>query len=130
MNRYVVDTHALFWYLIDSPQLGPRASEAFEEGARGEAEIYVPSIVLAELHFLNEKLGRPLDFLTEYERLRDSLQLIFVSLMSEDILDFDRDASVPEMHDRIIVGVARRMDAVCLSRDREIVQSETVATLW
>ena len=130
MNRYVVDTHALFWYLIDSPQLGPRASEAFEEGARGEAEIYVPSIVLAELHFLNEKLGRPLDFLTEYERLRDSLQLIFVSLMPEDILDFDRDASVPEMHDRIIVGVARRMDAVCLSRDREIVQSETVATLW
>ena len=130
MNRYVADTHALFWYLIDSPRLGSRASEAFEAGARGEAAIYISAIVLAELYFMNEKLGRPLDFSVEYNRLHESSQFIFVPLMPEDILDFDRDVSVPEMHDRIIIGVVRRMDAVCLSRDEEIVQSGMVPTIW
>ncbi len=77
MNRYVADTHALFWYLTASPRLGSAAKEAFDEGARGEALIYVPAIVLAELFFLNEKAGRPLIFSIEYERLRDSGQFAF-----------------------------------------------------
>jgi hypothetical protein len=67
MNHYVVDTHALFWYLIASPKLGWGAKSAFDEGVRGEALIYVPAIVLAELFFLNEKVGRPLDFSVNYQ---------------------------------------------------------------
>jgi hypothetical protein len=72
MNRYVADTHALFWYLTASPRLGSQAKQAFEEGVRGQAVIYIPAIVLAELYFLNEKVGRPLDFPSEYDRLRQS----------------------------------------------------------
>ena len=56
--------------------------------------------------------------------------MILLPLMPEDILDFETDASVPEMHDRIIVGVARRMDAICLSLDSQIVQSNLVTTIW
>ena len=62
MNAYVADTHALFWYLTDSPRLGRQASSAFEEADRGSAQIYLSAIVLAELFYMNEKLGRPLDF--------------------------------------------------------------------
>jgi PIN domain nuclease of toxin-antitoxin system len=130
MNRYVVDTHALFWYLTASPKLGPRAKAAFDEGAAGAAILMVPVIVLAELHFLNEKAGRPLDFPTEYERLRRAGQMEFVPFAAEDVLDFDADAKVPEMHDRIIVGVARRAGAACLSRDAEIIASGSVTALW
>lgn len=130
MNRYTVDTHALFWYLIASPRLGVQAKRAFDEGAQGQAVIYVPAIVLAELFFLNEKAGYPLDFSAEYTRMRETGQFVFVALMPEDILDLAADAAVPEMHDRMIVGVARRMGATCLSFDQQVVQSGLVVTLW
>ncbi|HID65257.1 MAG TPA: hypothetical protein EYP49_21280 [Anaerolineae bacterium] len=66
------ETTALFWYLTASPRLGSQAKRVFDEGVRGQAVIYVPAIVLAELYFLNEKAGRPLDFPSEYARLRQS----------------------------------------------------------
>lgn len=50
MNFYVTDTHALFWYLINSPALGANASLAFDEADTGQALIYVPAVVLAELY--------------------------------------------------------------------------------
>ena len=62
MNLYVADTHALFWYFIASPLLGAQAQAAFDEGKQGQALIYIPAIVLAELHFLNEKKQRPIDY--------------------------------------------------------------------
>ena len=90
----------------------------------------MPAIVLAELFFLNEKAGRALDFAVEYERLRDSGQFVFVAFSPEDVLDFAADAAVPEMHDRMIVGVARRLGATCLSVDRQIVDSGLVPVAW
>jgi PIN domain nuclease of toxin-antitoxin system len=130
VNHYVADTHALFWYLTASPRLGPQVRQAFDEGVRGQAVIYVSAIVLAELYFLNEKAGRPLDFAAEYARLRQSGQFIFVPFEPEDVLDFETDTTVSEMHDRIIVGLARRMGATCLSLDPQIAQSGLVDTIW
>ena len=130
MNHYVSDTHALFWYLTASSRLGVQVRRAFAEGARGQAVIYVPVIVLAELYFLNEKMGRPLDFASECARLRQSGQFEFVPFVADDVLDLDVDTTVPEMHDRIIVGVARRTNATCLSLDPQIVQSGLVTTIW
>ncbi len=130
MNRYVADTHALFWYLTASPRLGAKAKDAFDEGARGEAFIYLPTIVLAELYYLNEKLGKPLDFADGISSLRSSAQFIFVPLEVQDTLDFEIDKAVPEMHDRIIVGVARRMNAACISLDQQIIDSGLVSIVW
>lgn len=130
MNRYVADTHALFWYLIASPRLSSAARQAFDEGARGEALIYVSAIALAELYYLNVKLGRPLDFAAEFERLQSSGQFLFVPFAPEDTLEFEATAAVPEMHDRMIVGLARRLGAVCLSMDLEITRSNLVPVRW
>ncbi|HEX6385450.1 MAG TPA: PIN domain-containing protein [Anaerolineae bacterium] len=127
---YVADTHALFWYLTGSPKLGAEAKQAFDEGTEGRALIYLPAIVLAELYFLNEKAGSPLDFAAEFSRLEKSGQFAFIAFQAEDVLDFAHDESVPEMHDRMIVGAARRLSAVCISRDGAIVQSGLVTTVW
>ena len=43
MNFYLSDTHALFWYLINSPSLGVNARLAFDEADAGQALIYLPS---------------------------------------------------------------------------------------
>jgi hypothetical protein len=47
-----------------------------------------------------------------------------------DVLSFDQDAAVPEMHDRMIVGLARRLGARCISRDPLIVNSGLVSVVW
>lgn len=130
MKQYVADTHALFWYMTGSPRLGRSAKSAFDEGAAGVATIIVPAIVLDELYFLNEKAGHPLDFAAEFDRLGQAGQFAFASFTPDDVLDFSKDAAVNEMHDRMIVGVARRLGAVCLSRDTQIVSSASVATQW
>jgi PIN domain nuclease of toxin-antitoxin system len=130
MNQYVAGTHALFWYLTASPRLGKAAKAAFDEGAAGNAIIHVPAIVLAELHFLNEKAGRPLDFSAEFQRLQTAGQFTMLPFMPEDVLDFDRDAGIDEMHDRMIVGVARRIGAICISRDARIVATAAVPVQW
>jgi PIN domain nuclease of toxin-antitoxin system len=52
---YVTGTHALVWYLEDSPRLGNIARRVFDECERGEATIYVPAITLVEILYLQEK---------------------------------------------------------------------------
>lgn len=130
MNFYVTDTHALFWYLINSPLLGAGASGAFDEADNGRALIYIPAIVLAELYFLNEKKQRPIDFRTKYQRLEESRQFVLLPFLPATMLDFDTCKSVNEMHDRMIVADARRLNATLITRDHEINASGLVQTIW
>jgi PIN domain nuclease of toxin-antitoxin system len=130
MNFYLTDTHALFWYLINSPLLGVGANRAFDEADNGQARIYVPAIVLAELYFLNEKNQRPLDFRVKYLRLEQSRQFILLPFFPRSLLDFDSCNSVIEMHDRMIVADARRLNVPLITRDAEITASGLVQTIW
>lgn len=130
MTLYVADTHALFWYLINSPALGSDASRAFDEADNGATLIYLPAIVLAELYYLNEKQGRPLDFAAEFARLSAGSQFVLLPFMPEDTLAFDADRAVPEMHDRMIAGAARRLGASVITRDQQITASGLAPVIW
>ena len=130
MNLYVADTHALFWYFIASPLLGAQAQAAFDEGKQGQALIYIPAIVLAELYFLNQKKQHAIDYSATFALLVQSAQFVLLPFEPIDTLEFDRDNAVTDIHDRIIVGVARRLKATLLTRDAEIVGSGMVATMW
>lgn len=130
MNFYVSDTHALFWYLINSPALGVNASLAFDEADAGQALIYIPAIVIAELYYLNEKKDRPLDFRTKYTRLTQSSQFVLLPFDPSHALDFDACSAVKEMHDRMIVVDALRTRAILLTRDIQITDSGVVETTW
>ena len=113
-----------------SPRLSATAKAAFDEGVKNLAFIYIPSIVLAELYFLNVKHNYPIDFTAEFQKLNASGQFILTSLEPQDVLDFDKDSIVSEMHDRIIVGVARRLSAACITKDDSITRSGLVNIVW
>ena len=55
MPDVVPDTHSLIWHLEDSPCLGPAARKVFESCHRGEIVVYVPTICLVEIIYLQEK---------------------------------------------------------------------------
>ncbi len=130
MTRYVADTHALFWYLTKSVQLGTDAMRAFEEGVGGLATIYVPSIVIAELYHVIAKYNQLLNFGGVVRQLDAGSQYVLLSFEAFDTLDFDVDIAVREMHDRIIAGVARRLGAGLITRDRTIIRCAGVPIVW
>jgi deoxycytidylate deaminase len=47
-----------------------------------------------------------------------------------DVLAFEANAAVPEMHDRMIAGVAKRLQIPCLTCDKQIVNSGLVQVVW
>lgn len=130
MKDYVADTHALFWFLSNLPKLGKSASSAFDEAEAGNAYIHVSAIVLAELFYLNVKLGKPIDFAVKFDELETNSIFVLTPLAPEDILDFEHDLTVSEMHDRMVVGLARRMDAPLLTADKNITESGLVEIIW
>ncbi|MDY0004321.1 MAG: type II toxin-antitoxin system VapC family toxin [Polyangia bacterium] len=130
MSRYVADTHAIFWYLSGSPKLGERARKIFAEAESGKAEIFIPTIVLAELFFLHEKLGLSASFREDFLLISGSAQFSLLPMMPEHVLGFEALKDVPEMHDRIIVEVALRLRASLITRDGLIRRSGLVETVW
>lgn len=130
MSDYVTDTHALYWYLKADSRLSANARAVFVAGEQGQARIYIPSIALAELYYLNVKLGQPLSFAEEYQKLADAGQFRFVDFRAVDLLCFEALAAIPEMHDRIITGVAYSMHVPLLTRDPAIIESKIVQTIW
>jgi PIN domain nuclease of toxin-antitoxin system len=62
MSNAVTDTHALIWYLEDNPKLSEAANEVFEQCDRGEIVIYIPTICLVEIVYLQEKARISSDF--------------------------------------------------------------------
>ena len=128
-ESYVVDTHALFWWLTSDERLTSAAKGAIDRRRDPGAAVLVSAISLAELHYVNEKAGKPLDFRRELEKLaRGGFELVPVT--SEDVLLFDRLGKVPEMHDRIIAALATRRGAAVVSRDRILSESAGVPVVW
>lgn len=130
MDEFVADTHALIWYFTDSKRLGRGASRAFQAADIGQAIIHIPVIALAEIYYANVKLGFPIDFAETYRQLDSSTQFILTAFDPEDVLDFDRDSAVTEMHDRIIAGLARLLNCPLLTVDKNIAASGAVQVVW
>jgi PIN domain nuclease of toxin-antitoxin system len=127
---YVVDTHALIWYLTNNKKLGNRASTVFAVAERGETRLLISTISLAELYYANKKHVWFADFEATYRQLRAKPYFRIVDFKPDQVMDFDSDAAIPEMHDRIIVGLARRTGAPLLTDDSQIIASGIVSVIW
>lgn len=127
---YVVDTHALIWYLQNDKKLSVRAKALFEAAEQNQTMLIVSAIVLAELYYANGKFQWFPDFTVLYADLISKPYLRFVPLDHQHVLDFDRDYLVPEMHDRTIIGLARRLNAPLITTDPLITRANPVMIEW
>jgi PIN domain nuclease of toxin-antitoxin system len=59
MPSLVADTHAVVWYLLQSPRLSDVAREQMAAAIAGGDPILVPSICLVEIVYLVEKRRIP-----------------------------------------------------------------------
>jgi PIN domain nuclease of toxin-antitoxin system len=127
---YVLDTHALLWHLTGDKKLSEQAAQIFDAAEKGEAQLVISVIVLAELYHLNQKRQFPLDFAKVYQQLAKSPAYQMLGFEPAHVLDFTQDAAITELHDRIISGLARRLAAPLVTRDLVIKESGIVKVVW
>jgi PIN domain nuclease of toxin-antitoxin system len=133
MSDYVTDTHSLIWYLEDSPRLGQEARKCFEACDRGKSIIFVPTICLVEIIYLQEKGRIPAEMkrLLDKELTRGSAGIFLSDLSGEVVEMLSRvpRGDVPDMPDRIIAATALHLRLPLISRDRKI-RVSAVHTIW
>jgi len=133
MPDFVTDTHGLIWYLEDSPRLGPAARKAFDACDRGQAVVYIPTICLVEIVYLQEKGRIPADLKVQLDaELRASTSGLAVTDLIAEVANAVAGVprfEVPDMPDRIIAATALHLGLPLITRDRRI-QLSGVNTIW
>jgi PIN domain nuclease of toxin-antitoxin system len=126
----VVDTHALIWYLLNDKKLSEWAKAVFQAAENNQTLLIMSAIVLAELYYANVKNNWFSDFGELYADLISRPYIRVVPVDHVHIPECAQDAAVPEMHDRIIAGVARRLGAPLITSDPLIKKAAIVAIEW
>ena len=133
MNAYVADTHALLWYLSDSPLLGSEARRVFEETEQGRATILISAITLIEAIYLAEKKKVPPENLKALiDKIQGSVNYLVAPVTFEVAIAIQEVAreKVSDMPDRIIVATTKNAQAKLITRDNNIRRSHIVETIW
>jgi len=128
--NYVVDTHALLWFIEGSPRLSVAARDAL---STSESSLVVPAICLAELTYLYDRGKAQVDLRRVREEILSArntkvypLDEVVVELMPREL----------EIHDAIIVATTRvysellGVQTALITRDLTLQQAGIVATLW
>jgi PIN domain nuclease of toxin-antitoxin system len=130
---FVTDTHGLIWYLEDSPLLGIQAQQAFDACDRGECLIYIPTICLVEIIYLQEKGRIAPDLLTQLQTEltagETGLLLANLTLAVTTALATIPRSAIPDMPDRIVAAMALHLGLPLISRDQRI-QLSAIDTIW
>jgi len=127
MRTFIVDTHALAWFVSRDRRLGAKARTILRDP---NVRLIVPAIVLAEIKYLAHR-GRLTKSSDEVLRVigsdpRCTIYPIDLSVVSKAPLGLD-------IHDSLIVGTAlvqRKAITGILTRDEAITSSGLVPTLW
>jgi PIN domain nuclease of toxin-antitoxin system len=130
MTIYMADTHSLIWAFQKPRKLGENARQAFQEIANGEAKLLIPTIVLAELIFTIENKPVQADLDGILSAIKNSPNIEFVDFDYELALKLRDLTAIPEMHDRMIVVSAILCNAVLITFDKTISESNLVRVVW
>lgn len=133
MSDYVTDTHSLIWYLTSDTRLGNGAKEIFSACERSELLVFVPTISLVEIVYLQEKHKIPNDISAQFSRAINAgttgLRLYALTREVVTALTKIPRGAIPDMPDRIIAATALHLTVPLISRDHHIQLSE-VETVW
>ena len=126
---YLLDTHAVLWLLEGNPKFGRKALKAIKRLPAGELAIC--DLTLLEIAMLARK--EVITLLPDTRGFLDQVATTFMVLpISPEIAVAAVDVDLPhrDPFDRVITATARVHNLTLITRDRRIVQSKAVATLW
>lgn len=127
---YVLDTHAIAWYVDNDSRLSSAADAAIQMPT---AELVIPTIALVEILYLHTK-GRIKTSYTMVEQKILSARRCKVHALDKEIVSL-----IPtglDIHDSIIVATAifyrdkMQQPTALITKDTKITQSGLIQTLW
>jgi PIN domain nuclease of toxin-antitoxin system len=133
MSAAVTDSHALIWYAMGPHRkLGRRARSLFARAERGQATIYVPTLVLVEIAEAVRRGVLRCDggFSRWAERLLSSGRFLAADLTSEIVLEAESLYVISERGDRLIAATAARLDVPLVTNDPAIARVPAIETIW
>jgi PIN domain nuclease of toxin-antitoxin system len=133
MSKFVVDTHALVWYLEANSRLSPAARAALGDPA---SELFLPIVALAEACWMVEHGRTRIPTVDQLLTHVDADERI--TLVSLDRAILDRSVSltaIGEMHDRQILATALLLATATegislITRDENIRLSGLIPVVW
>ena len=126
---FVTDTHPFLWFLTEDKRLGEEAKKVYEKAEKGDAVIVVPTIVLAESNYISVKKNFKLQFDELLDMVENSINFPPYPLDIETIRMTTKLDKLNEIHDKIIVATAQRINASLITKDEEIIKSGYVKTI-
>jgi PIN domain nuclease of toxin-antitoxin system len=134
-NKYILDTHALVWYLEGNPKLGQQAKITM---GSADSLMVLPLIAVAEAAFLIERgrIGIP----SVPDLFKDIFEdkRIEIFPLTWDVFERSLTAEglrIPELHDRFIVSTGLHLqdlgDTVeIITRDSAIIDAGVLPVIW
>ncbi|MFA5865910.1 MAG: type II toxin-antitoxin system VapC family toxin [Phycisphaerae bacterium] len=133
MSALLADTHAVVWYLLDSPNLSDAAKKSMEAAVANGDPIFIASISLVEIIYLVEKGRLPSNLVTRiFDALADSrsaLEVVSLDLPVARAVSQIPRKIVPDLPDRIIVATAIYLNVPLITRDQKILAAN-IPTIW
>ncbi|MBI4654451.1 MAG: PIN domain-containing protein [Nitrospirae bacterium] len=130
MTTYIVDTHALVWFLEKNSRLSDNANTAL---ADANTQIILPTIVLTEVIFLYAKKKISINLSAVLSQVANSSNCIVYPLDEEVV---SRIPTGINIHDAIIVATGLVFkdlmghDVAIVTKDELIKQSNLIRTVW
>lgn len=130
MKTYVLDTHALVWFLTLPEKLGRQARRALTDIAAARAGGLVPVSTLLEVSLLRERRRTRLNVAAIAEAFEDMPQMHFLDLDRDQANEYEALTILPDPFDRMIVAAARCAEAPLITADSVITDSGLVRVVW
>lgn len=133
IDKYIVDTHGLIWYVEGNPKLGSQAKTVFDNA---DSVLILTTIVLAEAIDIVQKQRTAVpDVKTLLNRVFTDYRIEIVPLTIDILQESLNALAVPEMHDRLITATGlfiqkQGFSVAVLTKDDSIINSKLVKTVW
>jgi len=129
-DRYVIDTVSFIYYL--SEILPEKAEKIFRSAEKGDVKLILPSISIGEAIYVFKK-NKKNRAGEEISKMLDNLgKCAYIEVKDLELQDWKNiaESNIPELHDRMVVAIARKYGLVLITNDREIIKSGEVRTVW
>lgn len=131
--KYVVDTHALIWFLEDNPRLGTNAKVVLADSS---SQLVLPAIALAEAVWIVDRGRTSIPSVVDLLNAVNADPRIAIYPVDQTVIEQSVSLSViTEMHDRLIVATAIVLEKQgykvgLLTCDRNITASGLLTLVW
>jgi len=131
--KYVVDTHALIWFLEGNPRLGTSAKTIL---ANPDSQLILPAIALAEAVWIVDRARTSIPSVTDlFDAVNSDPRIVIYPIDKAVIEQSISLSAVTEMHDRLIVATTlvlenRGEKIGLLTCDRNITASGLITLIW